>query len=221
MLIFCISSSNIKHSKGNSTSLKICNEIRNMAFDKCPEDVIVEIIHLVDYDFKPCIGCGSCFKGDECIHDEDFNIIYRTLSKGNAFFIISPHYAPIPAKLTMLLEKLEQLAFLKRFNDEKYRSPLYQKPVGIVAHGGGTEEICRYYKGQVIDTIRNALSYPIEMKIVNGDSDSIKGVIVPVKNVQKVEGTIFPKQEYDWNDINKRITPLVDNVIKEMKLKLI
>lgn len=35
------------------------------------------------------------------------------------------YYAPIPAKLSMLLEKIEQLAFLKRFHNEAYRSPLY------------------------------------------------------------------------------------------------
>lgn len=66
----------------------------------------------------------------------------------------------------MLLEKMEQLAFLKRFNDDGYRSPLYKRPVGIVGHGGGTEEVVQSYRRQVIDTIANAMSYPIEMDIV-------------------------------------------------------
>lgn len=86
-------------------------------------------------------------------------------------FIVSAHYAPISSKLSILLEKIEQLAFLKRFNDENYRSPLFGRPVGIIGHGGGTEEIIKYYKAPVLDSIRNALSYPVEMDIVGANNE--------------------------------------------------
>lgn len=216
MIITCISASNIKHAGENSTSLKACNLIKKIINGKTTDDVNINIIPLVNYELKPCIGCGRCFNQELCAHDSTFNEIYKLLAKSDALFIVSAHYAPIPSKLSILLEKVEQLAFLKRFNDENYRSPLFKKPVGIVGHGGGTEEITKYYKEPVLDSIWNALSYPVEMNIIKIDDNGTNGVLLPVKSVKKVEKSIFPLQEYDWLDIENRLTPLVSNVIKEI-----
>lgn len=205
MLIVCISSSNIKHSGENSTSLKVCKLIKDMAERKITDNIQVEIISLVNFELRPCIGCGGCYSRDECQNDNEFNSIYNVLCKSDALFVVSAHYAPIPAKLAMLPEKIEQLAFLKRFNDESYRAPLYGKPVGIVGHGGGTEELLKYYKGPVIDSIRNALSYPVEMNAIDVDEEQPGGVLFPVKQVKKSGNSIFPVQEYDWSDIEKRL----------------
>jgi len=199
----------------NSTSFKTCELIKNMIKKKTFDNTDIKIISLVDYDLKPCIGCGQCFNQESCIHDSNFNQIYNILIQSNALFIVSAHYAPIPSKLSILLEKIEQLAFLKRFNNENYRSPLFEKPVGIVGHGGGTEEIIKYYKGLVLDSICNALSYPVEMNIVTVNSEQSNGVIFPVKNVKKVENSIFPLQEYDWIDIENRLIPLVNGVLEK------
>ncbi|MGE5613102.1 MAG: NAD(P)H-dependent oxidoreductase [Bacillota bacterium] len=213
MLIACISASNIKHARENSTSLKVCKIIKNMVEREWGNNIQVETIPLVNYELKPCIGCGGCYSQDKCKNDNEFNNIYGVLCRAEALFIVSAHYAPIPSKLIMLLEKIEQLAFLKRFNDESYRSPLFGKPVGIIAHGGGTEEIHKLYKGPVIDSIWNALSYPVEMNIIGVDAEQPRGVTFPVKNVKKANNSIFPVQEYDWSDIMERIEPLISKVI--------
>lgn len=218
MLVVCISASNIKHAGQNSTSLKICQLIKEMVRTKDERDTDIKVLPLVDYELKPCTGCGRCFKQECCINDSAFNQIYGTLAKADALFIVSAHYAPIPSKLSMLLEKIEQLAFLKRFNDEAYRSPLYGKPVGIIGHGGGAKEIIKHYKGPVLDSIWNALSYPVEMNIIGVDNDEKNGVTLPVKCVKKVENSIFPIQEYDWQDIEQRLNPLVNNVLKEVNI---
>lgn len=216
MKIVCISASNVKHAGNNSTSLKVCKLIKNITKDIYGDfEIIIE--SLVDYKFEPCVGCGGCFKKDECLNDKDFNRIYKKLTEADALFMVSAHYAPIPAKLSMLLEKIEQLTFLKRFNDESYRSPLFMKPVGIIGHGGGTEEIIKYYKGLVLHSIRNALSYPVEMDIVGVSDKQPNGIVFPVKNVSKSDKSIFPVQEYDWEDIEDRLYPLIDNVIKKIE----
>jgi multimeric flavodoxin WrbA len=214
MRIVCISSSNIKHARENSTSVKACELIKNMIDKRIHSEIDVETILLVDYELKPCTGCGGCFKVNKCVYDDNFNKIYSLLSVADGLFIVSPHYAPIPAKLNILLEKVEQLAFLKRFNNEQYRSPLFGKPLGIVGHGGGTEEIIKHYKIPVLDTITNALSYPVEMKVIGIDNGYPNGIVFPVKSVKKDKDCIFPIQEYDWQDIEYRLTPLVENFIE-------
>jgi hypothetical protein len=191
-----------------------------MVTSKTNAEVQFEIIRLVDFEPSPCIGCGRCFDRDECVHDDAFNFIYRALCQSDALFIVSAHYAPLPAKLSMLLEKIEQLAFLKRYHNESYRSPLFGQPVGIVAHGGATEETYRYYQGLVIDSIWNALSWPVEMKVVGVDEKQPRGVTFPVKTVGKADGSVFPVQEYDWEDIRTRLAPLVDGVIGAARLRV-
>jgi hypothetical protein len=117
----------------------------------------------------------------------------------------------------MLLEKMEQIAFLPRFHNDNDRSPLYHKPVGIIGHGGGTEAIIKGYKNVVINTIANALMYPIEMDIVGINEEWPYGVVFPIKEVHKEEDSIFPIQIYDFLDIRKRIEPLVINHLEKVK----
>ncbi len=168
-------------------------------------------IALVDYELKSCIGCGACLRLGACTTDPVFNELYARLTRADGVFVVSAHYAPIPARLCMLLEKIEQLAFLPRFHDETHRSPLSQRPVGIIGHGGGTEDIIKSYKGPVLDTIANALSWPVEMKIMKIGQDN--GIVVPVKQAHHIPGSTFPVQEYDWDDIKHRIESLVSAVL--------
>jgi len=211
MHLVCVSASNVRHARNCSTSLKICHLIQQIATEKLKTGPTVDVIALVDYELQPCIGCGACLKSGICATDPVFNELYARLTCADDIFVVSAHYAPIPAKLCMLLEKIEQLAFLPRFHDETHRSPLYQRPVGIVAHGGGTQDVIEWYKGPVLDTIANALSWPVEMRIVHVGQDN--GVVVPVKRVHRTADSPFPVQEYDWDDIKRRIEPLVSAVL--------
>lgn len=154
-----------------------------------------------------------------CPYDEGFNSIYSKVAESDGLFVVSAHYAPIPSKLSMLLEKMEQLAFLPRFHNEEERSPLYQKPVGIVGHGGGTEEIIKGYRGVVLNTIANALSYPIEMDILGLNEEWPNGIVFPVEEVIRDENSLFPVQRYDWEDIRVRVEPLVDIMIEKIMLQ--
>jgi hypothetical protein len=113
---------------------KICHLIEQIATEKLDGGPTVDAIALVSYPLKPCIGCGACLKLLSCAIDPAFNELHARLTCADGGFVVSAHYAPNPAKLCMLLEKIEQLAFLPRFHDETHRSPLYQRPVGIAAH---------------------------------------------------------------------------------------
>lgn len=220
MRCVCISSSNIKHATETSTSTKACKIIKEIIHEE-DERADVEIVRLVDHDLLPCVGCGGCFARRNCVHDDHFNEIYSKMVTADGLFIVTPHYAPIPAKLSMVLEKIEQIAFLRRFRDETYRSPLYGKPAAIVAHGGGTEEIMDFYDPVVIAPVANALMWPVEMDIVKYDERWTKGVAFPVKSVRKAEDSIFPIQEYDWLGIKKRLVPMVHALIKAVNTKKI
>jgi len=123
------------------------------------------IIDLRSKYITPCTGCGACFKPHRCIHDDDFNNIYNKIVVADLVFIVSPHYAPIPAKLAATLEKMEQITFLHWGKDSAYQSEVYKKPVGIISHGGGGDWALNSYKLMVNNTIANALD-TIQMEVI-------------------------------------------------------
>ena len=216
MKVLSISASNMVHAKKESTSLEVCQIIEKIIKTKLTGNgVQLEIIRLVDASLSPCTGCGKCFMMNKCATDDSFNNIYSRIAQSDALFIVSPHYAPVPSKLCMLLEKMEQISFLNRFHDINYRPIVYKKPVGIDAHGGSSDDAALHsYKAMVLDTIANALQ-TIMMDVVGLNEEWPTGIAFPVKEILQDEDEIFPIQLYDWTDIENRVTPLVLRVIEK------
>lgn len=194
MKVLCISASNILHSKEHSTSQLLCSKISEILSEQA---VMCETADLRAYRLSPCIGCGNCFSSRRCCNDADFNVLYEKVIEADALFIVSPHYAPIPAKLSMLLEKMEEITFLHWWKDNLYRSEVYGTPVGIISHGGASDGALKSYQAMVNNTISNALD-TIQCKTVPSNSEWNTGISLPVQSVLEGSG-IFPIQKYDWD----------------------
>ena len=205
----CISASNMMDSGEKSTSLRISEKIKEI-LDK--SQVACDVLDLREYDMNPCIGCGQCYEDKRCCKDQQFNNIYDRLVQADWCFIVSPHYAPIPAKLCMLLEKMEQITFLHWWKDQSYCSELHGKLAGIISHGGGEKWALDSYKAMVNDTIANALD-TIQMKVVPFSSKWDTGISLPVRHVEKGKG-IFPVQEYDWESMEENLHNYVEVVVQ-------
>ncbi|MBQ8189790.1 MAG: NAD(P)H-dependent oxidoreductase [Lachnospiraceae bacterium] len=209
MKVICISASNIANSSNESTSSKICNIVKN-AFELY--GVSGDILDLRDFNLSPCIGCGKCFESKRCCMDNDFNTIYNKIVEAACVFFVSPHYAPIPAKLCMLLEKMEEITFLHWWKDNTYKSEVYNIPTGIISHGGGSDWALSTYKVMVNDTIANALD-TIQCKLVPYNDEWNTGISIPVTNIEE-SNTIFPVQIYDWITIKEKIQEYVHCVMQ-------
>lgn len=208
--IICISASNIVHSCNQSTSLVLCEKIASIVRQK---GIICEIIDLRDSLLSPCIGCGKCYDSKRCYHDNTFNGIYESIIQADGVFFVSPHYAPIPAKLSMLLEKMEEITFLHWWKDNTYQSEVYGIPAGIISHGGGADWALKSYIAMVNDTIANALE-TIQLKTVAFDSDCTTGISLGVSRVIEQSG-IFPVQEYDWDSIMQKLNEYIDVMLSK------
>ena len=208
--IICISASNIVHSCNQSTSLLLCEKIADIVREK---GIVCEIIDLRNRLLSPCIGCGKCYESKRCHHDNAFNEIYESIIQSDGVFFVSPHYAPIPAKLCMLLEKMEEITFLHWWKDNTYQSEVYGIPAGIVSHGGGSDWALKSYKAMVNDTISNALE-TIQLKTVAFDTEWETGISLGVSKV-KEQSNIFPAQEYEWNTILHKLQKYIDVVISK------
>ena len=210
MKITCISGSNILNSTSESTSLQLCAVIAQIAARK---HISCEIIDLRNYVLSPCTGCGCCYNTRRCHMDAGFNEIYEKLTLSDCIFFISPHYAPIPAKVSMLLEKMEQITFLHWWKDNSYRSELYNLPAGIISHGGGAQWALKSYKAMVNDTIANALE-TIQCRVIPFDSEWNTGISLPISKIEETD-SIFPVQRYDWDSIRQKLEEYIEIVLRE------
>ncbi|HEY9089027.1 MAG TPA: NAD(P)H-dependent oxidoreductase [Anaerolineaceae bacterium] len=211
MKITCISASNVENARHHSASTRTCELVRDLLLERYLPDAQVRIVRLLDYEFTPCRMCGNCFIGGECTQDPDFNAVFELLRASDAIFVVCPHYAPIPAKLTMLLEKLEEICYLNTCADPEYRFPLYAKPVGLIAHGGQTEEALPYYRRALLEPLANAFT-GVQMRVIPLDAENPLGAVFGIQSITAQTDSIFVKTEHDWNAIRQRIDPLVCNV---------
>lgn len=221
MKITCISTSNTKLKGNNSTSTKVCYSIKEILSKNNNENITVDIVPLMDYDISPCILCGDCYKSSSCLYDDDFNGVLTELLDSQAIFIVVPHYSPIPAKLIMIFEKINEILYASWINDSGFQSPLRNMPVGIIGHGGMTEneDSLKYYHDHLITPVANTLK-SLNFKIVGLNESFPNGAAFGLKNdscLKKVEGTVFPEIIQDWPTIEERINPLIRNVMKEIE----
>jgi multimeric flavodoxin WrbA len=94
-----------------------------------------EIIELQNHALNPCIACSRCLTDKRCAVDAAFNHIYEKIIACDLLFIISPHYAPIPAKLCMLFEKMGQIVSIRSSKDKSYQGETYGRKTAIITHG--------------------------------------------------------------------------------------
>lgn len=214
MKVLCISASNVMNYKKNSASTKTCQIIKKIVEEN--SNIKADILALSDLELKPCIMCAECSNTGMCINDDGFNNLYMSIKAADGIFVVCPHYAPIPSKLVMILEKLEEMAFLhscSKKDDSLY--PLLNKPVAIIAHGGCTGNVDEYYKNELLKPLASAFR-SVAMDVVGVDNDWPDGIVFGIEAMKESDRSILPDMIHDYDYIQNRITPL----IKQMLLKL-
>lgn len=214
MIVTSIAASNVKGMGDRSASIRACRMVGELIADRVPAGAIVETVEMAGYDFRPCVMCGQCVKEGRCIYDNAFNAVFEKMKRSDALFVVVPHYAPIPSKLMMLFEKLQELAFLY-YLAKKSGYPLAGKPVGIIAHGGQPEsaETLSYYKNELLKPVANALA-SVGMKIIGAGEDWPHGVTFGITDMIQTEGRLLPDFTHDWDLIRSRVSALVEAVCK-------
>ena len=223
MKIVCVSASNTQLPDNKSTSIAVCYLIKEIIHHDINEETIVDVVALRDYHLKSCILCGACFEKGDCIYDEDFNHLLKQLEDAQGIFLVVPHYSPIPAKLMMALEKVNEITYTAWLNDPNYQSPFYNKPVGIIGHGGMVESEANlsYYHDHLVTPVANTLK-SLSFNVVRPNEVFENGITFGLKDescLKKVENEVFPDIIQDWQMIEERIKPLITNVRKVIEME--
>ncbi len=212
MKITCISAANIEVARNNSASVRACELVCDLLHGEHP-DAEVDIVPLIDYDMLPCHMCGKCLEKERCARDEAFNQVFEKMIAADGIFMVVPHYAPLPSKLMILFEKMEEIGFLNWCADSTYRFPLHEKPAGVIGHGGQepTEAVLAYYKRMLVEPVAAVLS-SMSMRVIGAGDDCPNGLAFGIRSIGKRDDSIFVDIQHDWDEVRRRIAPLVHNV---------
>lgn len=209
MRLVCFSASNAFYKP--SISDEVCKYIADIASD-VDAAYHTRIIKLREWAIEPCIDCGQCFETRRCPHDELFNQLYEIIVHSDAVFIVSPHYAPIPARLCMLLEKMEEVAFLRFAKDNSYQAEVHGIPCGVISHGGTGESWAeKVYKAAVNDPIANALD-TIQLALVPYDDEWRTGIVIPAQDIKDAGGDVLAREKAVAS-VTERLRPYVEKVL--------
>lgn len=211
MNILCISASNVEQARNHSASLRTCEIIQDLIQTSFPAQVT--ILPLLDVEMTPCRMCGGCVGASRCARDPEFNRVLAAFNAADAVFMVCPHYAPLPSKVMMLLEKMEEIVFLNGSQDENYRFPPAGKPVGIIAHGGQTSpEAIPYYRTALLNPLANAFR-STGMRVIAAADNAPDGIVFGIRSITLPKGDVFVQIEHDWLLIRTLLTPLVHQVL--------
>jgi multimeric flavodoxin WrbA len=217
MKITCISASNVEPYRQTSASTHACELVAELLLEGGSlGNLDVTILRLLDYDLVPCRMCGKCLSAGMCVRDEGFNSVYQAMVDSDGLFIVCPHYALIPAKLTILFEKLQEMYYLNYCQDAGYRSPLFQKPLGIIAHGGQTKEALPYYRSALLQPLA-AIAASVQLKVIQGEEGQ-PGAVFGITGLSLQPGSIFVEIQHDWDEVRGLIAPLVNNFKDSLQL---
>ncbi len=215
MKIICLSCSNVQNNKDTSASTRACHLLADLLHEQAPNGVDVETLALIDYALQPCIMCGECFESWMCIYDKAFNELFARLTAADGWFVVVPHYAPLPAKLMILLEKLQEFSYLHSFNELKAPFPLSGKRIGLVAHGGmeDSDRVVEYYRKALLTPLSGAFA-GVGMKEVVAAESGAHGVAFGIKRLYRRNAhDILPVIEHDWEMVRARLQPLTKEML--------
>ena len=193
--ILCISASNRADARGTNSYRK-CKAVLDEA-EKHISDMQGEIIELQNHALNPCTACSGCLNSKRCAIDDDFNQIYEKIIVCDVLFIVSPHYAPIPAKLCMLMEKMGQVVSIRSSKDKSYKGETYGIKTAVITHGAtAVNEAAQKKKKRILnDPIANALHDP-QLEFIPFDEEWDTGICVQPIEMNRNGETLLKINEY-------------------------
>ncbi|MBP1755079.1 MAG: hypothetical protein H6Q59_1477 [Firmicutes bacterium] len=216
MKLLCISASNTQSMGALSTSTKVGYLIQNIV-NKEHENISVEVIALSDYDLKVCRLCGACSDSGRCSSDTAFNQLLTKIEAADGIFFIVPHYSPIPAKLIMIFEKINEIMYAGWLNKPEFKASWDGLPVAIIGHGGMVEtaDNLRYYHDQLVATVAKTLR-SFSFLTIGLNEDYLDGACFGLQDdscIRTREDAVFPDIIQDFTKVEQRIEPLVWKMI--------
>ena len=213
MNILCISCSNTKNMGEQSISTLTTKYIKDLLIENGHKEDEIKTVSLQNYNVNPCIFCGACSKTESCPYDEAFNKIYQLIKTSEYIFLVVPYYSIVPAKLTIILEKMNEIFYASWINGHHFQPKSTQIKIGLIGHGGmiENEQVLKHYHTHLITPIANTLK-GLGFHIIKESEAYPFGVsfgLLSEKDMYQEDHQVFPTIKHDEKHIKDRIRNLV------------
>jgi multimeric flavodoxin WrbA len=179
------------------------------------EGVVTETLQLCDYKLANCIFCGRCADEGRCAYDAGFNAVFQKLCQSDAFILVVPFYSVIPSKVTMLMEKINQLAYTAWIKHPQAQFTLAGKRAAIIAHGGSVLRDNPAATINYTELLLKPLNYSLKslgLDVVGPGDENALGVVFGIERFAESEDSIFPDMLHNWEEVEAVISPLVTRI---------
>lgn len=137
------------------------------------EGAETELIHLVDFNLKPCDGCRICFETKKCVIEDDVEKIFEKMAEADGIIVGSPVYFwNVNAQTKTFIDRVGYL------NLARERKPFRNKVGGAIAVAGRTglanalSQILLFLAGA-----RMIMAPPLVMAVAREKGDAKKDAI--------------------------------------------
>lgn len=222
MKILSISASNSRKTNEDSVSYKVGKWIESKLteLDSAGEHK-PHTLCLKDYDMRVCKLCGDCANSGKCPYDDAFNEVIEQINAADRLFFIVPHYSPLPSKLMILFEKMNEIAYAGWLKNPSFNPPWGGKTVGVIGHGGMTEseKVLTYYHEQIVKPVANTLR-SLGCQVGSSGVEGQLGACFGLESDECLEMTaqdLFPNIHMNPDWLGTRLNALIENVISKVE----
>lgn len=178
-----------------------------------------EVIHLYDYEIKPCIGCLSDIQEAcqyPCVISDDMREIYDKILKANGLIIATPVYWYAPS--SQMKNFIDRITIFENMIFISGKCLLEGKVAGIIAVGndsGTIQVISNLYavlNSMGITIPPWALAYYHEKGDVLDKKSTILDAANMGRNIVMMCTNTNPKEWYLCNEINEILEEIIEQV---------
>ena len=187
-----------------SRTLRLVNAVMEGAGDCGARTEVVDVSAL---GLEFCIGCGICYESGECIHTDDFPLLFEKMMEADGIVLGSPVYInSVTAQMKLVLDRLADAIHCQKFLG-KYGCSV------ATAGGSHAQEVVEYQNS--ILRILGATTVG-GVGVVLGPDPTLLSVAeqqaseLGVTLVQAITGkTRYPEQELQHAEMKARMRALV------------
>ena len=186
----------------NGATFKVLSYFKK-SLENIDSDINVELVNLIDYNFKYCMGCQYCYKTCNCIISDDrIKEVHETIKNSDGLIWGSPNYAThISGLLRNFYDRVNMLM----------AQLLYRKPcINIVTYENGMST-------KVLSTMKEMVSYAGGYNV---KSIRIKNPFNKDPLDKKLKYKIEKSAKIFWGNVKKNKPPLYSVIFSKIAITI-
>ena len=169
-------------------------------------DAEVELVDVCKLKINYCNACGVCYAKGECIHEDDFEDLYRKILESEGFVLASPvYFRSVTAQLKTLIDRMSDAIHCQLFTG-KYGCAV--ATAGSPNYAEVTDYLSRIimgYGASAVGSVGATPSIPGDIEAKKKDAFKLGQTLVDAIKTKRT----YPEQDAIHNETRNRFKSMV------------